>query len=232
VKRYGILNAFQLKAIMLILMLLDHLYYFLFPQELFYAHCLARIVAPVFAFLAVQGMVYTRDRRRFIIRLFISGLIMAAGNYILYLVTGIKIPMNIFLSLAIGAAAIYAIDKLRQSKGFSIALWFFAAVTLAYLAPNCEGGYLMPLMMLIFYYLRKSPPVMYAVYTVLMGSPYFVSYLATGYLQPQFYMVFAVLPLMLYNGRRGPDTVFAKYLFYVFYPLHIWILFLISLTVL
>ena len=228
-KRYGILNAFQLKVIMLILMLLDHMYLYLFPKELLPAHYVARVVAPVFTFLVAQGMVYTRNRGKYISRLFISGVVMAAGNYILYIITGHKITNNIFLSLAIGAAAVYAIDEFLKSRGFSLALWAFAIMILALLAPHCEGGYMIPSVMLIFYYLRNAPAFMYAVYVASTGWPYFMQYLDTGYLRPQFYMIFAVAPLMLYNGRRGPDNAFAKYFFYVFYPLNVWILFLISL---
>ncbi|MCL2034165.1 MAG: conjugal transfer protein TraX [Oscillospiraceae bacterium] len=227
-KTHGILNAFQLKIIMLVLMLLDHMQLFLFPRELLPAHYVARVVAPVFAFLAAQGMVYTRNRLRFVLRLSLFGVIMALGNFILYLKTGYEIPNNIFFSLAIGAAAIYVIDELRQSKGFYIALWLAVVVILAFVTPYCEGGFLVPVIMLIFYYLRNRRPVMYAVYVIGYGLQFLMAYFNTGYLQPQFYMIFAVIPIMLYNGRRGPDTAFAKYLFYGFYPLHVWILFIIS----
>lgn len=225
-KARGIFNAYQLKLLMLFLMLLDHMYEFLFPFELLPAHYVARVVAPVFAFFAAQGMVYTRSREGYLLRLFAAGAVMTAGNFILYLLTGREIPNNIFFSLAVGAAAVYAIDKCGQNKW-----WALSIAPLSFASLFCEGGHLVPLMMLIFYYLRALPALMYTVYVFAMGLPFFLVFLNTGRMQPQFYMVFAVLPLMLYNGRRGPDTVFAKYLFYVFYPVHIWILFIVSFIV-
>lgn len=43
------------------------------------------------------------------------------------------------------------------------------------------------------------------------------------------WLLFTVLPfLSLYNGERGPNTPFSKYLFYVFYPAHLWIIALIG----
>ena len=40
------------------------------------------------------------------------------------------------------------------------------------------------------------------------------------------WMMIAALPLLLsYNNRPGPRTKFSKYFFYVFYPLHIFILY-------
>lgn len=41
-----------------------------------------------------------------------------------------------------------------------------------------------------------------------------------------------VIPfLAMYDGTRGPKTAFSKYFFYVFYPLHLWIIGLIALLV-
>ncbi|HEL1986015.1 TPA: beta-carotene 15,15'-monooxygenase, partial [Streptococcus suis] len=34
-----------------------------------------------------------------------------------------------------------------------------------------------------------------------------------------------VLPILsLYNGQAGPRTSFSRYFFYIFYPLHLWLL--------
>jgi len=39
------------------------------------------------------------------------------------------------------------------------------------------------------------------------------------------FLLICVIPfVLLYNGERGANTKFNKYLFYVFYPLHIWLL--------
>lgn len=225
-KSHGTIDAFRLKNIMLALMVLDHAYYYLFPQELIFAHYAARVVAPVFAFLAAGSMVHTSDRRRYIARLFAFGAVMAAGNIIISLLTRIEIANNIFLSLAVGAALIYCIDKAKDGK--NALLWFSICVLLVYASSFCEGKYLVPMMMVIFYYLRDNRPLMYLVYVLLTGLPFIVALFDTGDLQPQFFMIFAVVPIMLYNGRRGPDSAFAKYFFYLIYPLHVWIIVLIK----
>ena len=39
----------------------------------------------------------------------------------------------------------------------------------------------------------------------------------------------SVLPLLaLYNGQRGKQSAFNRYFFYVFYPLHLWLLALVA----
>lgn len=222
----GILNSFWLKNIMLVLMVFDHLYEFLFPGELLPAHYLARVVAPVFAFLMAQGMLHTRDRRGYILRMFVFGLVTALGNYILLLATGINIPNNILLSLAAGAALIFCLDKARS--GMDMPLWAVCGAAVVVASFYLEGQYLVPLMAVIFYYLREKPAMMYTAFAVLTGTPYLVSYAVNGILAPQFWMICSVFPIMLYNGKRGPGGRFAKYFFYVFYPAHIWVIVLIK----
>ncbi|MEG1044213.1 MAG: TraX family protein [Oscillospiraceae bacterium] len=44
----------------------------------------------------------------------------------------------------------------------------------------------------------------------------------------QWLMIFSLPIMLLYNGRKGSKTKFSKYFFYLFYPLHIWLLFIAS----
>ncbi|WP_286183920.1 TraX family protein [Clostridium sp. CCUG 7971] len=39
-----------------------------------------------------------------------------------------------------------------------------------------------------------------------------------------FLLILAVPFILAYNGERGINNKFSKYLFYVFYPLHLWVL--------
>lgn len=229
----GLVNGFWLKVIMLFLMVLDHVYEFYNPAADLYlarflavAHILARVVAPVFAYLLAQGMVYTRSRERYILRLFIFAGIMAAGNVVITLVAGINIPNNIFFSLALGASLIYCIDKSKD--GINRPLFILLSAVALIMSLFCEGGLLVPMICAVFYYFRGNKPLMYTVYILSAGLPYLLVYALDGRLQTQFYMVSAVIPIMLYNGRRGPDTAFAKYFFYIFYPLHVWAIVLVT----
>ena len=43
------------------------------------------------------------------------------------------------------------------------------------------------------------------------------------------WLFISVLPLLaLYNGQRGKQSAFNRYFFYVFYPLHLWLLALVA----
>lgn len=225
--RRGFLDAFQLKVLMAALMVLDHLYYNLFPQ-LYGAHVAARVVAPVFCYLVTEGMRYTRNRRRYILRMLLFGGVMLAGNALLYALYGRWIDNSILLSLAITAAVIACADRARGAAFPAKLLWALAVAGLFVVSFWVEGGYMLPLMGVLFYFMRDRPVFMWIVFFLALCTPFLGMWATTGELQAQFWMILAVIPIRCYNGRRGRNDRFAKYFFYVFYPLHIWIIFLLE----
>lgn len=218
----GLMNSFTLKLMMAVLMVMDHLHYFL-PGVPNYFHYLGRLVAPVFTYLMTQSMVYTSDRARYIRRMLSAGLVMLAGNFALSLQFGTAIPMNIFLSLGISAMLLLQCERLRFGEPW--AECSLKIIVLLFLSFLCEGALLCPVMALIFYYLRHRPLWMCVVYTAAMFAVVPVLY---GKLFPQILMVFAVPLILFYNGKRGLDGTFARRFFYIIYPLHIWILYIAS----
>lgn len=96
-------------------------------------------------------------------------------------------------------------------------------VSIGVLIPNIitvEGGYIFVLLGLLFYIFRNRR--IFQIIILLIFS--FVVFLfdRNGI---QWMMCFAAIPMFLYNGERGRGF---KNLFYIFYPLHIWLLYLFS----
>lgn len=224
-KQRGFLDGFWLKMIMAALMVLDHLYYDLFPHSLLWGHYLARVVAPIFAFLVAEGLWHTHDRRKYILRILGFAVAMQAGNAILYSIYHEPIENSILMSLGLSAAVIFMLEKAREEK--KTVLWILGACAPLYLVQFFEGGFMVTLMVGIFYYLRRRPLWMCSVYVVSFGLIFSLPYLKLGYLPSQFYMIFAVIPILCYNGKRGIRNGFTKYFFYIFYPVHIWIIYLL-----
>lgn len=242
-KPHGILDAFALKMLMAALMLLDHLYYFL-PQMGFpiWFTGLGRLVAPTFCYLMTQSLTHTRNRSQYIGRMALAGGIMLAGNSALALIYGATLSNSIFLSLAVSATLVDALEQISLEGLTPVRI--AAVAGCAFLCQYVEGGFLMPATAVIFYFLRERKALMCLVYAV--GGTLVVALLMGGFatgsarygfqllpglrVHVQFLQVFALVPILLYNGRPGLRNAFGKWFFYIFYPLHIWILYIVSVT--
>lgn len=103
-----------------------------------------------------------------------------------------------------------------------------------------EGGQIIIPFMLITYFLRNREMVrniFYVLYSILILIFSYVSYdsfkeTLLMLLYNSDWLFILVIPFIyLYNGERGNNSKFSKYFFYVFYPLHLWIIKLIEFLV-
>jgi len=106
------------------------------------------------------------------------------------------------------------------SRPVAIAISFIPSVLMV------EGGFTFVLLAVAFYVLRKHR-LLQMLPLVLIGGLSFYTGLGTA-TNIQWMMVFAAIPLLLYSGARGRGGRFNKYFFYIFYPAHIYIMYLIA----
>ncbi len=229
-------NAFQIKVFALVLMLMDHLGS-AFPQIFpMWFHPLSRVVSPIFAFLLVEGFFYTRSRLKYNIRLWGWAAFMQVGNLIMNvsLKSGkIYIDNNIFATLALGLTIISIIEYSKNKTGVSKLLLLILAIILIPVCIFTEGGMSVIPFILITYSFRGNTNKQIIGYTILSIVLFAISYNPYPTLKDTINMLMfnsdflfiLVVPFMLmYNGERGMNNKFSKYLFYVFYPLHLWLL--------
>lgn len=241
------LNAFALKMIMAAFMVLDHLYFFL-PEWGFplWFTILGRLVAPTFCYLMTQSLVHTGNRGRYMGRMALAGGVMFAGNLaVAALARGLGYPApalsnSIFLALAVSAALVDTLEQIAR-EGLT-ALRGVTGLACLFLCTAVEGTFLMPALAVIFYFLRDRKGLMCLAY--LAGGTLMVALLWGGFttaslrygleilpglrVHVQFLQAFALVPILLYSGKPGPRGRFAKWFFYLFYPLHIWALYLLG----
>lgn len=238
------LNAFQLKVIALVLMFGEHFGTYLgslLPERVpLYLTYTGRIVAPLFFFLAVESYFKTSNRRRYITRLFTWAVIMQIGNFVISRIVQavyqpdpfFPIGQNIFLSIAVGVSMIAAFEWARAQIGSKKWLGHSLAIFLAFVSLLIESSYYGLTMFVVFYFFYHKKPTLYFAYAGLS-----IIFLLWGLNNLQYFwefeyqwMMIAALPfIMLYNGERGRYSL--KYLFYVFYPLHIWILYIVKYAI-
>ena len=248
-KRRG-LDAFTLKLIALCFMILDHLhthlwFYGSWPQWL---SLITRFVSPLFLYLMVEGFYHTRSRKKYLIRLSVAALIMMGGNIILNLLfhnvsssTGkftyfsLTGPNNIFLTLALLFALVWCLENIKCRK--SIPLNILLALFVAFLCLFAEGGpYMLPIAVIVwFFHGKKSLQCIFIgaycvallihTLTSYVGGSSFYSYLC---FDNEWAMLLVIPFILLYNGKRGINNAFSKYMFYVVYPVHLWILMILN----
>ncbi|EGO8197559.1 MAG: TraX family protein, partial [Enterococcus faecalis] len=232
------MNANRLKLLMMGLMVLDHISYFVPPEWALIFHVITRCVGVFFGYMAVEGFNYTRNVYRYNGRLYIWAAIMFVGNTLLnHLVNNpaVAVHNNIFFTLALGVSMLIVTKAMLEMPKISLKIVLLISI-LAILgigAMFAEGGIVMLPFMLITYLARKRLVLRNCLYGALalfflvtsfqwLGDwPTTIEMLAYN----SDFMFITVLPFIsLYNGERGSKAPFFKYLFYGFYPLHLWLI--------
>jgi hypothetical protein len=88
---------------------------------------------------------------------------------------------------------------------------------------SVEGGFVLVSLGVLFYLLRNHRLAQAALVLAVSALTWYFSRDTPG--DYQWLMVFSVIPLFLYNGKRGRG---GKYFFYAFYPAHIYLLYCLA----
>ncbi|HEM5250360.1 TPA: beta-carotene 15,15'-monooxygenase [Streptococcus suis] len=233
-------NAYQLKLAMAGLMVWDHLKIipdFIPDQLSLIFHIITRCVAVFFAYMLVEGFLHTRNVKAYLLRLYGTAGLMATGNTLLnslYQSKGIYISNNIFLTLAVGLTLLICLQNFSEhTRAKQIIQVLLAGLLTIIGALFTEGGTVVLPFILITYLGRESATKRTIAYGFLALVLLAMSYQPYERLEMTIQMMLynadwlfiLVLPILsLYNGQAGPRTVFSRYFFYIFYPLHLWIL--------
>jgi hypothetical protein len=213
------MNHQQLKTIAILTMLIDHVGAVLFPQVLF-LRVIGRIAFPIFAFLLVEGFYHTKSVRRYGQRLALFAMISEIPFDIAFYDEAFYFGhQNIFFTLVIG---LWVIDGMHKAKGKSSMIqigYIFAGCLLAGLL-STDYSFFGILIIAVFYYFRDQP--------IFKGLGVFGVNLSLALASPlQILAVVGLVPIYLYNAKKGTKAIFIKWAFYAFYPLHLSVLALI-----
>ena len=221
------LNNNQLKLLAMVFMLCDHVGKALLPHWL-PLQILGRLAMPIFAYMIAEGCRYTRSRTRYFLQLFA----LAAGCQLVYYFAMGSVYQSILVTFSLSLVLIFSIDFFRQKKDlFSGAILFSTAATVLVICLalprwllntdfQIDYGLFGILLPVAVYFAPTKPAKLAAVAASMVGIA-----LTLGGLQ--WYSLLALPLLALYNGQRG--TWKLKYLFYIFYPAHLALIYLIGL---
>ena len=239
--KFQILASFHLKIIAMITMLIDHVGAYLVPiKSPFYypMRVVGRIAMPLYAFFIVEGMRYSHNKLKYLLQLFIMGIIVDIGEIIFLK----KYSGSIFDTFVISGLTIYFLMKKEiYLKVFALIPFAIGILSgFSFFPIRLEYGPYGMLTVLIIY-LGYALIDVYGKYGQADVLPvteetlqkYLYLYFDASSVDYgiQSFIVFALLLLMFYNGKRGYNHPLFKWGCYAFYPVHLIVLYIIKLII-
>jgi len=228
------MNSSELKILACIFMLIDHIGAVLYP-DVSILRIIGRLAFPIFVYFIAEGYRKTKDITDYMGRLLTFALISQLAFNAAFLGSVTKpreLYLNVFFTLAMGLYSLYLYDKNKK-----IVYVILIALVCEFL--NTDYGAFGVLLIFVSNRYYDNFKKLSTSYVVLMLL-YVIQWLITVKLaNPSVLLVdiifkhFTIEPvallslifLKLYNGKRGWKV---KYLFYIFYPVHLFILSLIN----
>ncbi len=225
IRNFGLSNN-SLKIIAMVSMLIDHVGFILFPQHQIF-RIIGRVAFPIFAYTIAEGCFYTRNRKKYLLMISDLGI---ACQLVSTIATG-SLYQNILITFSLAISVIFAIDNfLNKKKMLSFLLMactVAGVIFISYIAPVIFKDYgfkvdygIWGVLIPVFVYFSPTKTLKIFFTTLILAIRIFL----VGELQ--LFALLAIPFLILYNGKRGKLNM--KYVFYIFYPAHLAVLYLIN----
>ena len=222
-EKLRILDGTSLKLIAMISMVFDHVGDMFFPGAL-WMRMIGRLAMPLFSFCIAEGYAHTKNKQRYLLRMGVFALVSEIPFDLAFEGRVGLGHQNIMLSFFLAILALMLFDRIRgEGKEHAVGktlLGILCVCAVAVLALVLRADYTLfaVLAVFLFYVLRNRHPLLrcgvgvgFLALTRTVGY-----YRATG---------LSLIPLLLYNGKRGRGL---KWLFYAFYPGHLLLLYLLK----
>lgn len=247
----------KLKIIAIISMLIDHFAYY-FSNAIsveVYTVCriIGRIAMPIFVYLLVQGYFNTKSLRKYKIRLFVAAIItqivILAMKYINVsyyssYVIGVYEFLNILFSLLLSLILICFIDRkiiyvntfLASILDKLIRLAGILLIVIIYIKIPIDYNYFVPILAISVYIVEKLRELFdwnfkNFYYKSILGVVLFVLLISSGIILSElnFFAIFSIIFILLYNGKLEKKSKILKYVFYYFFPFQHVVLYLLAM---
>lgn len=215
------MNTLVLKLIAITSMIIDHYGAIFAPHEPIFRYA-GRLAFPIFCFLLVEGFIHTRDIKKYGQRLLIFAFISEIPfDLAFYGSIGFE-HQNIFFTLFIGLAMMYYLDKSQENWNkvsiVSIAMILAFIFVVDY---NIIG-----IIYILVFYLTKDMVRIKRLPLIAI----ILSIVNLGFVNMAQQFSLLSLPLLFfYNGELGPVNSWIKKFFYLFYPLHLALFYIIQI---
>lgn len=218
-----------LKFLACAIMLLDHIGATLIPWGTL--RIIGRLAFPIFCFLLAEGAHYTRNPRNYLLRLGIGAILSELPFDLALFGSWSWQHQSVMITLLLGAMALLAMKRMTQPLLKILVLLLFACLADFM---NTDYGGAGVLMIALFGLTRERK---YGWLVQLLGMYLICRWIIPGgvvwfidrYVFIEIFAILALIPIWLYSGKKSTSSRAVQWAFYLFYPVHLWILYLISI---
>ena len=216
-----------LKLLACLTMLLDHIGATLVPG--WTLRIIGRLAFPIFCFLLAEGAHYTKNPAKYAFRLAIGAILSEIpfdfalfGGWTWYY-------QSVMLTMLLGFGALFAMGNCQNGLWKCLIVLPFA-LTAEWLQTDYGGA---GVLLIAMFGLTRKVPHRNFVQTIAMGV--LIWFLMPGAPVPvlgreipiELFGVLAMVPVALYSGKKRTHKKAAQWAFYLFYPVHLGVLYLI-----
>jgi len=193
---------------------------------------------PIFFFFISEGYIHTKSRKKYAIRLLSMALITQIPLYLCHYFTEGKSLTAMFTSWSVLATLFMGLMVLIvwDSKWkLPVRILVMLAITALTWVMQAEWMIFGPILIFTFYILREKPMIRYFVLSVLLllhqficnGFFFDLTFTSFQWFIPE--MIAITMITFFYNGKKGSSSKFSKWIFYIFYPAHLLLIFAIKM---
>lgn len=229
-----------LKTVACVSMLLDHIGATLIsgwlmsldgaaPAELFWVYyilrSIGRIAFPIFCFQLAEGAYYTKDPKKYALRLMIGALLAEVPFDLAFFGEISWQHNNVMVTLLLGFLMLEGMNRVKGFWKAAVIVSFYVAAELFHTDYAGEG-----ILLIALFALTKG--IKYEKWLQLLGMLLLGSNAAVMVNGVPIYMdrckLLALLPIFAYDGRKVSQSKAVQWGFYLFYPVHILVLYFLE----
>ena len=193
-------------------MFLDHYHYIIGGSKIL--NVVGRIAFPIFAFTLSEGYVHTRSLKKYLFRLFIFAVSIQMPSILF----AYDYSMNIFFTLFLGLLSIYIFNL----KKINIILKIILIGFILFFSQKFKLDYgIYGILLIMNFNIFRDYKFKILMNFLVLNVFNTIFPKVFDLVDTQFFSLISLVFIFMYNGKKGRSM---KYFFYLFYPIHFFIL--------